>query len=263
MFDLGAAAKLEVYQAKVNLGSDRIALLMQKNTVDDARRRLNIALGREPSDSLELKPVNEEFAPIQPLNELIEEALINQPLINKGEADIKSSELGVSLAQANYYPSLTAYFQYNRRNSDLEKIYSDLDLEYVWAVGFSLNWNLFNGFGDYVNVQKSKIMESYTRESQALYILQLKSNVKAYYDNYISYQEIVKINEENLEAAKEELRLAEERHQIGAGTFLEVREAQVKLTRAEQTLIAARYNALTTLAQLDTELGITEKKLSN
>jgi len=122
---------------------------------------------------------------------------------------------------------------------------------------------LFNGFGDYVNVQKSKIYESSVRESHALYMRQLQSSVKAKYDNYISYQEIVKINEENLESAKEELRLAEERHQIGAGTFLEVREAQVKLTRAEQTLIAARYNALITLAQLDTELGITEAKLNN
>jgi len=263
MFDLGAAAKLEVYQAKVNLGNDRITLLTQENIVGDARRILNLALGKEPGESLEIESVDEEFETIRPLDELIDEALTNQPLLNKGEADISSSELGVSLAQANYYPRLSAYFQYNRRNSDLERIYSDLNFEYVWAVGLSLNWNLFNGFSDHVNVQKFKIYESSTRESQALYLRQLQSSIKAKYDNYVSYREIVEINEENLEAAKEELRLAEERHQIGAGTFLEVREAQVKLTRAEQTLIAARYNALITLAQLDTELGITEKKIFN
>jgi outer membrane protein len=262
MFDLGAAAKLDVYQAKVNLGNDRITMLTQENILGDAHRKLNIALGRDPGDSLNIQPVKEEFETLRSLDELVDDALTNQPLINKGAADISSSELGVSLAKANYYPSLGAYFQYSRRNSDLERIYTDLNFEYVWAVGLSLNWNLFNGFGDYVNVQKSKIMESSTREAHALYIRELQASIKAKYDNYISYKEIVQINEENLEAAKEELRLAEERHQIGAGTFLEVREAQVKLTRAEQTLIAARYNALITLAQLDTELGITEKKLS-
>jgi len=131
MFDLGAAAKLEVYQARVNLGNDRIALLNQENIVGDARRNLNLVLGREPDDSLKIKSVREDFASMQPLNVLIDEAMSNQPLINKGEADIKSSELGVSLAQANYYPSLSAYFQYNRRNSDLEKIYTDLNFEYV------------------------------------------------------------------------------------------------------------------------------------
>lgn len=261
MFDLGAVAKLDLYQAKVNLGNDRITMLSQENIVADARRNLNIALGREPGDAIEIKPVNEITEGIRPLNELLDEALTNQPLIKQGEAEIESSELGVSLAKANYYPSLSAYFQYSRRNQDLERIYTDLNFEYVWAVGFSLNWSLFNGFSDYVNVQKSKIRESNTREVHALYLRQLKSSVKAKYDNYISYQEIVKINEENLEAAKEELRLAEERYQIGAGTSLEVREAQVKLTRAEQTLIAARYNALIILAQLDTELGITQNKL--
>ncbi|MCG6958555.1 TolC family protein, partial [bacterium BMS3Abin03] len=261
MFDLGAAAKLDVYQAKVNLGNDRITLLSQKNIVADARRNLNLALGREPGEPIEIKPVDETTEGIRPLNELLDEALTNQPLIKQGEAEIESSELGVSLAKANYYPSLSAYFQYSRRNQDLERIYTDLNFEYVWAVGISLNWNVFNGFNDFVNVQKSKLRASNTREAQALYLRQLKSSVKAKYDNYVSYQEIVKINEENLEAAKEELRLAEERYQIGAGTSLEVREAQVKLTRAEQTLIAARYNALIILAQLDTELGITQNKL--
>jgi outer membrane protein TolC len=59
-----------------------------------------------------------------------------------------------------------------------------------------------------------------------------------------------------LEAAKEEFRLAEERYRIGSGTALEVREAQVNLTRAEETLVAAKYNARMTQAQLEQSMGI-------
>ena len=43
---------------------------------------------------------------------------------------------------------------------------------------------------------------------------------------------------------------------------MEVREAQVKLTRAEETLIAAKYNALITLAQLDNAVGVTAEKIN-
>jgi outer membrane protein TolC len=261
MFDLGSAAKLDVYLAKVNLGNDRISLLTQENIVSDARRNLNIALGRNPENPIEIKLAGEIPGPITPLNDMVQQALENQPLINKGDKDIESSEYGTSIAQANYWPTLSAYFQYNRRNSELEKIYSDLNLEYVWSVGVSLNWNLFNGFSDYVNVQKSKIYEKSVRETQALYIRQLKSNIEARFANYNSYIEIIEINKENLEAAKEELRLAEERYKIGAGTALDVREAQVKLTQAEQMLIAAEYNALSTLAELDYELGLSQNKI--
>jgi len=263
MYELGSKARLDVYQAKVNLGNDRISLLNQENIVGDSRRNLNLALGREPEEPIEIEFVEEVSPPVEPLNVLVDKAMESQPLLKRNEIDVNSSELGVSLSKAGYYPSLRAYFQYNRRNSDLEKIYSDLNLEYVWAVGLILNWNIFNGMSDYVGVQKSKIVEMSAREEQARYMRSLKSRIKAYHDNYASYVEIIAINEENLIAAQEELRLAEERYQIGAGTSLEVREAQVKLTRAEQTLIAARYNSLITQAQLDNELGLSEKKLSN
>ncbi|MCB0282617.1 MAG: TolC family protein [Calditrichae bacterium] len=261
MFELGSKARLDVYQAKVNLGNDRISLLTQKNIVEDARRTLNMSMGRDPETPLEIEKINEISPAVPELNALVDQAMENQPTLKKNEADVESSSYGVSLAQANYLPRLTAYFQYNRRNSDLERIYSKLNFDYVWAVGLSLNWNLFNGMGDYVNVQKAKISEKSAQEEQARYVREMKSKIQGYHDNYQSYLEIIAINEENLEAAKEELRLAEERYQIGAGTALEVREAQVKLTRAEQTLIAAQYNALTTLAQLDNEIGITAKKL--
>ncbi|KAA3615110.1 MAG: TolC family protein [Calditrichaeota bacterium] len=263
MFELGSKAKLDVFQAKVNLGNDRISLLSQKNVMEDARRNLNLALGNQPDQALEIESVNDVPTKLSPINDLTSDALKNQPLIKRYEADVKSFDYDVAIAKSGYYPSLSAYFQYNRRNSELEKIYKKLNLEYVWAIGASLNWNLFNGFGDYVNVQKTKINKRNMQEVQAAYLRSLKSIINAYYQNYQSYVEIIEINEENLEAAKEELRLAEERYSIGAGTSLEVREAQVKLTRAEETLIAARYNALITLAQLDNELGITEKKLEN
>ena len=75
--------------------------------------------------------------------------------------------------------------------------------------------------------------------------------------------DIILINEENLEAAKEEMRLEEERYLVGAGTALEVREAQVNLTRAEEILIAAQFSGRLIQAHLDTQLGLIHKKFDN
>ncbi|MEJ2056179.1 MAG: TolC family protein, partial [Calditrichaceae bacterium] len=54
MYELGATAQLDVFQARVNLGNDRISLLQQKNTVDQAKKNLNLAMGRDPFTSLQI-----------------------------------------------------------------------------------------------------------------------------------------------------------------------------------------------------------------
>ena len=71
-------------------------------------------------------------------------------------------------------------------------------------------------------------------------------------------KEIVEINAANLESAQEDLRLADERYKIGAGTLLEVIDAQLALTQAQSTLVSAKYNyqiASTYLKYIMNELG--------
>lgn len=261
MFELGSSAKLDVYQAKVNLGNDKINLLTQKNTVSDAKRLLNITMGRDPMEFIEVLPIVEKFQSLPSLDDLNEVAMENQPLLRKNEADLKSVELMTYMRYGILSPSVSFYYNYAHFSDEFKKVYEDFSRNYNSRYGISINFNLFNGMTDYVNIQKNRIQEKNSREYQLNYERNLKGRINQYYENYKSYEEIIAINQENLEAAKEELRLAEERYQIGAGTSLDVREAQVKLTRAEQTLIAAQYNALITMSQIDNELGISEIKL--
>jgi outer membrane protein TolC len=114
---------------------------------------------------------------------------------------------------------------------------------------------VFNGFSDLLNVQKSKINEKITREQIDDARRNIVSSVKSLVDNLKSYKEIIDINRENLESAREQYRLAQERYRVGSGTALEVREAQVGLTRAEQILVSAENNSIITYAQLQEALG--------
>lgn len=263
MYELGATARVDVYRAKVNLGNDRIAMLTQKNTVEQARKQLNIAMGRNPLEPLNVEASLDLPKSLPDIDELLDMANESQPLLKKNEADIKSRELSTSMAKGLFHPMLSVYYNYNRSNEEFERIYRDLNQNYTTVVGAQLSFNIFNGLSDYTTVQKAKISEKAAKETYEEYKRMMVSDLHQTYTNYKSYLEIIEINKENLEAALEDLRLAEERYQIGAGTSLEVREAQVNLARAEQMLIAAQYNARITLAQLDEQLGVTYKKLSS
>lgn len=255
MFELGSVAKVDVFRSKVNLGNDRIQLLTQKNALLRSRNVLNVALGRSPYEPIKLKADLNLVSRFADTETLLAQAEDGNPALRRDKQQVRSDELTVSRSYGVLYPNISGFVQYGRSNERISKVYSDYNRNWTLSYGVNLSINLFNGFNDKVNIQKSKLRLRNTQNSFEQNRLQLMSNVIQLRDNYNDYLEIIKINEENLEASKEEFRLAEERYRIGSGTQLEVREAQVNLTRAEQTLVAAQYNARITQAQLQHKLG--------
>ncbi len=255
MYELGSVAKVDVFRSKVNLGNDRIQLLTQKNAVLNSKNQLNLAMGREPGTPISIKPDLDLKPAYSNIESLIDNALHRNPALLKDQQTIESEDINVSRAYSSLYPNVGAFARYSRSNEQLSRVYGTFDKNWSFSFGLSLSVNLFNGFQDKVNIQKQKLQLKNTRETYESNRRSLISNITQLADNYNAYLDIIEINEENLEAAKEEYRLAEERYRIGSGTALEVREAQVNLTRAEQTLVAAQYNARITQAQLEHKLG--------
>jgi outer membrane protein TolC len=259
MFELGAVAKVDVYRSRVNLGNDKINMLLQKNAVLTARQQLNLVMGRDPQTPLEIAPefdLPDAFASVE---DLVNQANQENPDLKRNEEDVNSYDIGVSRSWAVVWPAIGAFFNYNRANEGFERVYKSWDKNWSMNWGISLRWNLFNGFQDKVRIQKSKLALRNAQETYEETKRNLKSTIVQLVDNFNSYLEIIDINEQNLEAAQEEFRLAEERYRIGSGTALEVREAQVNLTRAEEILVAAKYNARMSQAQLEQALGVIYK----
>jgi outer membrane protein len=65
----------------------------------------------------------------------------------------------------------------------------------------------------------------------------------------------VKLEEQNLVAAQQNLDLQLERYNIGTANSLEFRDAQVNLIRAQTTLIAACYQARITRLEIEQLIG--------
>jgi outer membrane protein TolC len=260
MFELGAVAKVDVYRSRVNLGNDKIQLLLQKNALLTAKQNLNLVMGRDPQTPLEIKPEFKLPTSFPDVDELYQQALNKNPDLMVAEEDAFGADLMVSRSYAVLWPTLSAFFSYNRSHEGFAKVYGSWDKNWNMNWGLSLRWNLFNGFNDKVRIQKNKLAHRSYLVTQEETKRNLKSEIVNQIDTFNSYLEIIDINEDNLEAAQEEFRLAEERYRIGSGTALEVREAQVNLNRAEQTLVAAKYNARMTQASLEQVLGVIYKK---
>ena len=262
MFEIGSVAQVDVYRARVNLGQDQIAFIRQKNTVRQSKQLLNLAMGRDPMIEFEIDTLITFESRDVTLGQLLDLAIENQPGLKSWELNVRAQEKDIALARSRFLPSLGFRINYSRDNEDVNKVYSDFDKNWSLSIGAGISWNLFNGFADRVNYQIAKIDYKNSQLSLADYKRNLRSDVKNLYDNYQAIIEIVEINERNLEAASEEYRLANERYRLGSGTSLELREAQVNLTEAEQVLVSAEYTAINTYIELSEAVGKVKEALN-
>ena len=223
-------------------------------------QNLNLSMGKDPGQTIAISQEFELSQKNAPIDSLLEIAFEKNPTLKKSSFEEKSSSYTTKMAYGNLYPSLGGFINYSRRVPKFDILYDDFSSEYSFQYGISIRLNLFNGFQDYVNIQKSKLNEKYYQENYIDIQRNLESTIRQLNDTFMAYLNIIKINTQNLEASNEEYRLAEERYRIGAGTSLEVREAQVNLTRAEQTLVAAQYNARIVQAQIEQNLGTIYQK---
>jgi outer membrane protein len=71
--------------------------------------------------------------------------------------------------------------------------------------------------------------------------MQLENQYRVYRDNLVNYE----LQAEAVKFARQNMTLFEERYRIGGATFIEYRDAQLQLLRAENALVESAYQIRT------------------
>ncbi|MDZ7316752.1 MAG: TolC family protein [candidate division KSB1 bacterium] len=260
MMNVGLKSNAEIYQARVNLGEQKSRLINQKNAVEFAKAELNSAMGRAPDTPIAaledvLAPVQADFT----FEQAVEIALQRNEQLKMLEEQIKAAEYGVRSARAQYAPSIGARVSYNRDNDDITRVYTGkLDEDYTASIGAGINLDVFQGFANKARVEQQKIQKQQALEELKERKRLLVADINEFFLALQAYMDMIKINQENLNAYKENLRLQEEKRRVGAGTELEVMQAQLMVVQAQEALVSAQYNAQIAQAYLAAAIGIIE-----
>ncbi len=114
---------------------------------------------------------------------------------------------------------------------------------------------LFNGFDRQLQVERAISQRNdYDHRVRGLE-LQIRADVTEAVHNLETAYRTVLLQEENTAQAGEELRLAQERYQLGAGTFLELLDSQTLAAQAEVDQIDAGFAFHQSLAALEAAVG--------
>ncbi|UCC73071.1 MAG: TolC family protein [Gemmatimonadota bacterium] len=114
---------------------------------------------------------------------------------------------------------------------------------------------LFQGFDRQVQVEQAVArrndLDYFVRGLE----LQIRADVTEAVHNLETAYQTVLLQEENTATAREEMRLAQERYQLGAGTFLELLDSQTLTAQAEVDQIEAVFSFHQSLTALEAAVG--------
>ena len=134
------------------------------------------------------------------------------------------------------------------------------DDNYIKSVNISLSIPIFSGFRNKNNIQIAKLRLDQAETRLNGGTNSAKVSLYALINTLNNYQEIIPIQEEVLLSAEEDLKLAQQRYELGSASILELLDAQLALIQASSSLVRTKYDAAIQVANLDDLLGTLDKK---
>lgn len=248
-FRLGLRPKVDVTTAEVNLNNEQLSLIRAKNLVKTASAQLANAMGVTAPDILNIKEVDDFEKMDLPFDKAVETAYANRPDVLSARTGVKISQIKLNRAKAGFFPTFSFSAGFGKSGDDFR-----LDNEETKLMA-SVEFPIFNAFKTYNNYKQAKLSMASTLNSNRSLLNDVFLEVQSAYIKMQEASESIPVAEVNVEKAKENLDLSRGRYNEGIGDIIELKDAEVAYTDAELSLLTARYDYASAVAELKQAMG--------
>lgn len=248
-FEFGSSTRLDLLNAKVDLNTDSINLLQQRQSLINAKRNLNVILARELETDFTVNPMV-RFVEDAVLLEKREAYTSKNVRLLQVRANEKINTFNLKAQRATLLPSLAINTGYGYSEGVFPPTGFLASSQVIGlSAGATLNWNLFNQGSQQVGIKNAKIALASTelQEKQIEQeVLRDLLNAEGAYRNAI---EVYRLQQENVVTATDNFERSKNQFDLGQITSIELRQAQINLLNAELTGVQAKFTAK--LAELE------------
>lgn len=241
-FSIGKASKLEVLNAQVDLNTDKVALLRQKELYANTKIVLNQILARDAkTDFFVVNNVTVDGQLLLP--ELIVLAEKQNPQLEAQIISKRIAELQLKQIKGTRYPIVKLNTGYNFSDSQSSLGFTTQSSARGLNYGFSASLNLFEGFAQNRNEQIAKIQIENSKLAFDQQSQLLNSELATSYQTYLTNLELIDLEEKNEAIANQNLNITLDKFRIGTITTLEFRTAQLNYVNAKVRYSNAQFQA--------------------
>src|SRR5205823_2681625 len=236
-FEAGTVPRFNVLQAQVQLYNQIPQLIAARNTYRISVLQLAKTLG------LDFNPARGIAAPLRVNGELvyipravdllaaIEMGKRNRPFLKQQRANVLNQIEQVHVAIGNWLPNVNTTGGGEWLSSQFSSSFGEVSKG--WLTTVTGSWDIWDSGAAWGKIKQQRALLS---QQEIMYdddVRQVELEIQQAASNLAQNRELIQATEKNVESAAEAVRLAKARLDAGAGTQLDVLNAQVQLTTAQ------------------------------
>ena len=267
LFEAGSIPITNVLSQEAELANKEILIIQAENDLKNAKAVLLSSMGMEPDINIEISEKDipseyseEEIAQFRSqfvvLEKVLPKVLSNRKDLLALEQQIRASQANLTIARANYFPTLSAYGGWSWANNEFNK-FSELGRSFV---GLALRVPIFENFKTNYQIElaKAQIVEL---ETQKLQLVQnIKSQLIQAINNLDAAEKQLSATKKSVEAAEKNFQSARERYNVGSASVTDYLLANNLLVNAQINQINAIYGYYLAQKELLYTIGLLTNK---
>jgi outer membrane protein len=247
----GSATRSDSLRSLVTLGNARLDLITSQAQLAGAEAGLARLIGQPGRVHALDDSTFYRVLPVVDTQSLRTEALAKSPRVRSAAASSAAARANVSASQAAYWPSLNLSANTGWNGSERD----DYTLLNQRQISLALRWTLFNGFDRELTIVQREadrdLAEATASDAQRAVEAELITGLA----ELDAARSRIEITGTSVVAAREDLRVVQERYRLGLSTIVDLLTSQEALNQAEVDVVNARFDYLRAKAQIEALIG--------
>ena len=267
--EVGSRPRVDLYDQESQVASDELAVVNSENQVQSSRLTLIQTLQIDPRKEYNFATPEIDTQSVRAtsydLDQLVSTALENRSDLKSEEFNIQSIKHQLNATKASLYPSLSLSASVGSRYSDgIPVNFQDqfFDQNIQQSYGLSLSIPIFSNLSIRTSVQSQQIQYKNAKLNLQNLELQVIQDVNSALNDYKSYVKQLESSEKALQAAERAYETQKQRYEVGAGTLIELSEANARYVEAQSSRAQALFRVIFQQQILEYYIGKLDQNVS-
>ncbi|MBO5445805.1 MAG: TolC family protein [Muribaculaceae bacterium] len=254
-FAQGTASEYDVLRSEVQVKNVEPNLLDADIAVKQCQLQLNVLMGIDNSLNIVPTTTMEDMQKDMYGYLLQSRSLADNSTLRQLELQQKMAGQNVTMKKFEWIPTLGASFNVNWLSLSNGGMFHDVDFSPYSSLGLSLSLPIFSGGTKWNALKQAQVQANELALQRENLVNSLNMQVDLALDNINKQVRQIDSSKEGVAQARKAHEIMQKSFEIGAASYIELRDSELADTSAQLSYLQAIYNYLISTSELDLLLG--------